>query len=103
MKTYHSDWTEEQSAVYDESYGIGQAWARDPETPSEDLQQVVNLAAADDDDLDGVELSYPPLVEAVSDATGRLVESVPAMKHEPGFAGFVDGARDAVSRDVFGL
>ncbi|MFB9234930.1 hypothetical protein ACFFWC_05185 [Plantactinospora siamensis] len=103
MKNYQSDWTEEQSAVYDESYGIGQDWANDPGTPSEDLQQVINLAEADEADLDGMELRYEPLVEAVSDATGRVVESVPATRDDPAFAGFVEGARDAASDDTFGL
>lgn len=103
MKSYHSDWTEDQTAVYDESYGIGQDWARDPETPSEELQQVINLAEADEDDLDGVELAYEPLIDAVSDATGEVVQSVPASKDDPGFTGFVDGARDAAAGDTYGL
>ncbi|GAB3818617.1 hypothetical protein [Micromonospora zhanjiangensis] len=103
MKDYHSDWTEEQSAVYDEAYRVGQEWAQDPETPVDEQQRVVNLAEADEDDLADVEIEYQPLVDAVADATGVDLASVPASRDDPGFAGFVDGVRDAVAGDTFGL
>jgi hypothetical protein len=103
VKNYDSDWTDLQTALYDECYDIGHAWATDPDTPADDLQPVLNLAEADDDDLTGAYINYAPLVDAVSDATGQDLTSVPATREDPGFRGFVDGARDGAAEDVFGV
>lgn len=103
MKEYEGGWTEDQRGLYDESYAIGHAWADDPDTPVGDTQEVINLAEADDDELGGIDLAYPPLVDAVAQVTGENVTSVPARRDHPAFRGFVDGARDAVAGDVFGL
>ena len=103
VKDYAEGWTEDQRGLYDESYAIGYAWADDPDTPTDDTQQVLNLAEADDDELGGIDLEYAPLVDAVAQATGEDVMTVPARRDHPAFRGFVDGARDAVAGDVFGL
>jgi hypothetical protein len=103
VKEYESDWTEDQRGLYDESYAIGYTWATDPDTPVDETQEVLNLAEADDDELGGLDLEYPPLVDAVAEATGEDVMSVPARRDHPAFRGFVDGARDATAGDVFGL
>lgn len=103
MKEYDDGWTADQRGLYDESYSIGYTWAGDPDTPVDDTQQVINLAEADDEELGGVDLEYPPLVDAVAEATGEDVMSVPARRDHPAFRGFVDGARDATAGEVFGL
>nr|MDT0661253.1 hypothetical protein [Micromonospora sp. DSM 115978] len=103
MPDYDEDWTEEQRALYDECYAIGQGWSDDPDTPSDELQEVINLAEADDDDLAGVDIDYAPLVDAVTEATGETATSVPARHGDPAFEGFVAGARDGAADDVFGL
>lgn len=103
VKEYEDGWTEDQRGLYDESYAIGYTWADDPGTPVDETQRVLDLAESDDDELGGTELEYPPLVDAVAQATGENVMSVPARRDHPAFRGFVDGARDAVSGDVFGL
>ncbi|PZF98306.1 hypothetical protein [Micromonospora deserti] len=103
MESYDEDWTDSQRALYDECYRAGGEWADDPDTPSEDVQHVINLGEADDDTLLDAEIDYPPLVDAVAQATGENVTSVPASHDDPGFRGFVDGARDATADEVFGL
>ncbi|MEV1328666.1 hypothetical protein [Micromonospora costi] len=103
MASYDEDWTDSERALYDECYRYGGEWAEDPATPSDDVQHVINLAEADDDSLGDSELDFPPLVDAVTQATGENVTSVPASHHDPGFRGFVDGVRDATEEDVFGL
>lgn len=59
MPDYDDDWTDDQRGLYDECYSIGHAWATDQDTSADDLQQVLNLAEADEDDLGDVELDYP--------------------------------------------
>ncbi|MEV4626496.1 hypothetical protein AB0J90_09455 [Micromonospora sp. NPDC049523] len=103
MPDYDDDWTDDQRGLYDECYSIGHAWATDQDTSADDLQQVLNLAEADEDDLGDVELDYPPLVDAVAETTGETVTSVTADREDPAFRGFVDGARDGAAEDVFGL
>ncbi|MBY8874802.1 hypothetical protein K7640_23515 [Micromonospora sp. PLK6-60] len=103
MESYHEDWTDGQRAVYDECYRAGAEWAADPDTPDEDLQHLINLGQADDDTLADSEIDHPALVDAVTQATGENVTSVPASHDDPGFRGFTDGVRDAVSDEVFGL
>ncbi|MFI6759222.1 hypothetical protein ACIBF5_08775 [Micromonospora sp. NPDC050417] len=103
MPDYDSDWTDDQRGLYDECYSIGHAWATDQDTSADDLQQVLDLAEADDDDLGDVELDYPPLIDAVAEAIGETVTSVTADRDDPAFRGFVDGARDGAAEDVFGL
>ncbi|MEQ4300256.1 hypothetical protein ABNF97_02480 [Plantactinospora sp. B6F1] len=103
MRNYDDDWTEDQRALYDECYDLGEAWAGDPETDTDQLQDVINLAEADDDELADVDLNYPPLVDAVAEATGEQVTSVTADRDDPAFRGFVDGVRQGVEEDVFGL
>ncbi|SCL23913.1 hypothetical protein GA0070624_2821 [Micromonospora rhizosphaerae] len=103
MKSYDDDWTDGERAVYDEVYQAGVEWADDPDTPSEDVQHVINLGEADDDTFGDSETDYPPLVDAVTEATGENVTSVPASHSDPGFRGFVDGVRDATADEVFGL
>ena len=103
MKEYEDDWTEDQRALYDECYALGEAWAKDPDTPADQLQDVLNLAEADDDELGLVDITYPPLVDAVAEATGEEVTSVTASRDDPAFRGFVDGAREGAEEDVFGL
>jgi hypothetical protein len=94
VKNYDSDWTDDQRALYDECYAIGHAWAEDADTPPDQLQQVLDLAEADDEDLGGLDIDYPPLVDAVAEATGEDVTTVPATHEDPGFRGFAEGARD---------
>lgn len=103
MPDYDDEWTDDQRALYDECFAIGQAWADDPETPADQLQEVINLAEADEDDLHGVDIDYQPLIDAVTEATGDAVPSVPARRSDPAFQGFVAGARDSAADDVFGL
>ncbi|MEU4778210.1 hypothetical protein [Micromonospora sp. NPDC023633] len=103
MENYDEDWTDSQRALYDECHRAGGEWADDPDTPAEDVQHVINLGQADDDTLPDAEIDYPPLVDAVTQATGEIVTSVPASHHDPGFRGFVDGVRDATADEVFGL
>ncbi|MFD6682222.1 hypothetical protein [Micromonospora parva] len=103
MQSYDDDWTDSQRALYDECYRAGGEWAEDPDTPSDDVQHVINLAEADDDALGDAEIDYPPLVDAVTQASGVTVTSVPASHEDPGFRGFTDGVRDATAEDVFGL
>ncbi|MFV2100809.1 hypothetical protein [Micromonospora sp. LOL_024] len=103
MESYHEDWSDSQRALYDECYRAGADWADDPDTPSEDVQQVINMAEADDDTLADVEIDFPSLVDAVTQATGEVVTTVPASHEDPSFKGFVDGARDSTSGEVFGL
>lgn len=103
MVEYDTDWTEDQRGLYDECYRVGQEWAEDPDTSPDDIQQVINLAEADDDAFDSAEIDYPPLVDAVTQVTGENVTSVPASHSDPGFRGFVDGVRAAIADDVFGL
>lgn len=103
MPNHDEEWTEEQRALYDECFALGQAWADDPDTPFDQLQEVINLAEADEDDLHGVDIGYPPLVDAVAEATGETVTSVSAHWDDPAFRGFVEGAREGASDDVFGL
>jgi hypothetical protein len=97
------EWTVDQRALYDECHAIGRAWADDPDTPADQLQEVINLAEAEEDDLRGVDIDHPPLIDAVAEATGEDVASVPARPDDPAFAGFVAGVRDGASDDVFGL
>lgn len=97
------DWTDGQRAVYDECHRYGAEWAVDPATPTEDVQHVINLGQADDDIFTDAETDYPPLVDAVTQATGENVTTVPASHDDPGFRGFVDGVRDATADEVFGL
>ncbi len=103
MLSHHDDWTDGQRAVYDECYRAGTEWGGDPDTPTEDVQHVINLGQADDDAFSDAETDYPPLVDAVTQATGENVTNVPASHADPGFRGFVDGVRDATSDDTFGL
>ncbi|WP_406046017.1 hypothetical protein OG799_16970 [Micromonospora sp. NBC_00898] len=103
MASYDEDWTDGQRAVYDECRQAGTEWAGDPDTPSDDVQHVINLAEADDDTFGEAETDYPPLVDAVTQATGATVTSVPLSHHDPGFRGFVDGVRDATADEAFGL
>ncbi|NES15502.1 MULTISPECIES: hypothetical protein [Micromonospora] len=103
MQSYDDDWTDGQRAVYDECHRYGAEWAADPDTPTEDVQHVINLGQADDDAFTDAEIDYPPLVDAVTQATGETVTTVPASHHDPGFRGFVDGVRDATADEVFGL
>ncbi|MEV4463902.1 hypothetical protein AB0J51_09785 [Micromonospora echinofusca] len=103
MESYDEDWTDSQRALYDECHRAGGEWAADPDTPTEDVQHVINLGQADDDTLADAEIDYPPLVDAVTQATGELVTSVPASHDDPAFRGFVDGVRDATADEVFGL
>ncbi|MDG4786906.1 hypothetical protein O7626_13355 [Micromonospora sp. WMMD1102] len=103
MRNHDDVWTEDQRALYDECYDLGEAWAADPETDTDQLQDVINLAEADDDELADVELDYPPLVDAVAEATGEQVASVTADRDDPAFRGFVDGVREGAEEDVFGL
>ena len=103
MDSYADYWTDGQRAVYDECHRAGGEWANDPDTPTEDVQHVINLAEADDDTLGDAETDYPPLVDAVTQATGAPVTSVPVSHDDPGFRGFVDGVRDATADEVFGL
>ncbi|MEU4380827.1 hypothetical protein [Micromonospora echinofusca] len=103
MESYDEDWTDSQRALYDECHRAGGEWAADPDTPTDDVQHVINLGQADDDTLADAEVDYPPLVDAVTQATGELVTSVPASHDDPGFRGFVDGVRDATADEVFGL
>lgn len=103
MQSYDDDWTDGQRAVYDECYRYGTEWAADPDTPAEDVQHAINLGQADDDAFSDAETDYPPLVDAVTQATGENVTSVPASHDDPGFRGFVDGVRDATADEVFGL
>ncbi|MCZ7419908.1 MULTISPECIES: hypothetical protein [unclassified Micromonospora] len=103
MESYHEDWTDSQRALYDECYRAGADWADDPDTPSEDVQHVINLAEADDDTLADAETDFAPLIDAVTEATGEVVATVPASHEDPGFKGFVDGVRDGASDETFGL
>ncbi|GAA3750720.1 hypothetical protein GCM10022225_38780 [Plantactinospora mayteni] len=103
MRNYDDDWAEDQRALYDECYDLGEAWAGDPATDTDQLQDVINLAEADDDELADVELGHPPLVDAVAEATGEQVTSVTADRNDPAFRGFVDGVRQGAEEDVFGL
>lgn len=103
MESYDSDWTDGQRALYDECHRVGGEWAEDPNTPTDDVQYVINLAEADDDSLSDAELDYPPLVDAVVQATGENVTSVPVSHADPSFRGFVDGVRGATAEEVFGL
>ncbi|MEU4675460.1 MULTISPECIES: hypothetical protein [Micromonospora] len=103
MRNYDDDWTDSQRALYDECYQAGGEWAEDPDTSSDDVQYVINLAEGDDDSLGDAELDYPPLVDAVTQATGENITSVPASHDDPAFRGFLDGVRDAVGDDTFGL
>ncbi|MEO3745721.1 hypothetical protein [Plantactinospora sp. B5E13] len=103
MKDYDDDWTEDQRALYDECYDLGESWAADPDTPADELQDVLNLAELDEDELGEVDLTYAPLVDAVAEATGEQVTSVTADRDDPAFRGFVDGARDGAEESVFGL
>lgn len=103
MKSYDDDWTDGQRAVYDECYRAGGEWAGDPGTPTDDVQFVINFGEADDDTVPDAETDYPPLVDAVTQATGENVTTVPASHSDPGFRGFVDGVRDAMADEVFGL
>lgn len=100
MKEYEGSWTEDQRGLYDESYEIGYAWADDPDTPIDETREVLSLAEADDDELGGLDLEYPPLVDAVAQATGENVMSVPARRDHPAFRGFIDGARDATAGNL---
>jgi hypothetical protein len=103
VKDYDDDWSEDQRALYDECYALGESWAADPDTPADELQDVLNLAELDDDELGEVDLTYAPLVEAVAEATGEQVTSVTADRDDPAFRGFVDGTRDGAEETVFGL
>ncbi|MFR9776438.1 hypothetical protein ACL02O_10325 [Micromonospora sp. MS34] len=103
MQSYDDDWTDGERAVYDECYRYGTEWAGDPDTPTEDVQHVINLGQADDDSFTDAETDYQPLVDAVTQATGENITSVPASHDDPGFRGFVDGVRDATADEVFGL
>ncbi|MGR6318394.1 hypothetical protein Q2K19_00830 [Micromonospora soli] len=103
MKSYDEEWTDGERAIYDECYQAGAEWADDPDTPSDDVQHVINLAEADDDVFDDAETDYRPLVDAVTQATGENLTSVPLSHADPGFRGFTDGVRDATAEDVFGL
>ncbi|MBO4207235.1 hypothetical protein [Micromonospora echinofusca] len=103
MDGYDEDWSADQRALYDECRRAGQEWAADPDTPPDDLQHVINLAEADDDAFDLAEIDYPPLVDAVAEVTGENITSVPASHTDPAFRGFVDGVRETVADDVFGL
>lgn len=104
VRNYDNSWTEDQTGLYDECYTAGHAWAADPDTPTGELQAVLTLAELDDEFLTGEEIDYPPaLVDAVTDAIGESVNTVPATREHPGFRGFVDGARDGAVGEEFGL
>lgn len=104
MRNYDSEWTDLERALYDECYEAGDVWAEDPGTPDEDLQRVLSLAdAADAEDPNAADSDFGPLVDAVSEAIGEGVTSVPVTRDDPGFRGFVDGVRDGAADDVFGL
>ncbi|MCW3841327.1 hypothetical protein ONA70_14595 [Micromonospora yasonensis] len=103
MQSYDDDWTDGQRAVYDECYRYAAEWVGDPDTPTDEVQHVINLGQADDTSFTDAETDYPPLVDAVTQATGENVTSVPASHDDPAFRGFVDGVRDATADEVFGL
>ncbi|MFC3501690.1 hypothetical protein ACFOOK_12065 [Micromonospora krabiensis] len=103
MANYDDDWTDSQRALYDECYQAGGDWAEDPDTSSDEVQYVINLAEGDDDSIGDSEIDFGPLVDAVTQATGENATSVPATHEDPAFRGFTDGVRDATSDDVFGL
>jgi hypothetical protein len=104
VRDYDRNWTEEQTAVYDECYTAGHAWAQDPDTASGELRAVVELAEQDDEFLTGEGIDQPPaLVDAVADATGEDIVTVPATRENPGFRGFIDGARAGAAVEEFGL
>lgn len=103
MRDYDPTWTEEQTAFYDECYTAGHVWAQDPDTATGEVRMVVELAEQDERFLTGEEIDQPPaLVDAVTDAIGEAVSTVPATREHPGFRGFVDGARDAATVEEFG-
>lgn len=103
MRNYDDSWTEDETAVYDECYTAGHAWTEDPDTPTGELQTVLELAEQDDEFLTGEDIDYPPaLVDAVTEAIGEKVNTVPATREHPGFRGFTDGARDGAAGEEFG-
>ena len=102
MAGYDTDWSEDQRAVYDECYRVGQQWAVDNDADPAQVRQMVELANADPDELDNSELDLAPLVDAVSEVTGEVVTTVTVDAGDPAFRGFVDGVRDAAEDDVFG-
>jgi hypothetical protein len=103
VRNYDSSWTADQTGLYDECYTAGHAWAEDADTPTVELQTVLELAEQDDELLTGEDMNYPPaLVEAVSDAIGEYVNTVPATRENPGFRGFLDGVHDGAAGEEFG-
>lgn len=103
MKDHDTGWTDDQRALYDECYALGEMWAADPDTSADQLGQVLELAEADDDQLHDVELTLPPLLDAVAEVTGEPVYTVTASRRDPAFRGFVDGSRQGAVGEVFGL
>jgi hypothetical protein len=103
VRDYDRGWSEDQTAFYDECYTAGHAWAQDPDTAAGEVRMVVDLAEQDDEFLTGEEISDPPaLVDAVTEAIGEQVSTVPATREHPGFRGFTDGVRDAAAVEEFG-
>ena len=103
VRNYDDSWTEDETGVYDECYTAGHAWAEDPDTPTGELQAVLELAEQDDEFLTGEDIDHPPaLVDAVTDAIGERVNTVPATREHPGFRGFTDGAHDGAAGEEFG-
>ncbi len=103
VRDYDSDWTDDQRALYDECFALGEMWAADPDTSADQLRQILELAEADEDTLADVEISHPPLLDAVAEVTGETVLSVTADRDDPAFRGFIDGSREGAEGDVFGL
>ncbi|SDY37961.1 hypothetical protein SAMN05444365_10267 [Micromonospora pattaloongensis] len=104
MRNYDPGWSDLQRGLYDESYDIGLSWATDPGTSPDDLQRLLELGdTAETGALAGGELDFGPLVDGVAEATGEGVGRVPADFGDPGFRGFVEGARDGAPDDVYGV
>ncbi|PZM96365.1 MAG: hypothetical protein DIU79_05240 [Actinobacteria bacterium] len=104
MKNYVEGWSDLQRGLYDEAYDIGLSWSKDPSTSPDDLQELLHIGdAVESGELTGAELEFGPLVDGVAEATGVAVATVPADYSDPGFRGFVDGARDGATDDVYGV
>lgn len=104
MKNYVDGWSDFQRGLYDEAYATGLSWSTDPGTSPDDLQRLLQLGyAVQSGELVGGELEFGPLVDGVAEATGVGISTVPADYGDPGFRGFVDGVRDGVPDDVYGV
>lgn len=104
VKNYVEGWSDLQRGLYDEAYDLGLSWSTDPGTSPDEIQELLRLGdAVQSGELAGTELDFSPLVDGVAEATGMDVTTVPADYTDPGFRGFVDGARDGASDDVYGV